>query len=112
MALRWFSDNSATAELQGAKHWIHNAERMVETLACDETRGAAAMRRMSDYGAGYYACPGLHLYPMHDQLSAAEISRFAGMMLNDRTDGDTCTAMYKPGDGTVVRPRRGAPAGF
>ena len=113
MALRWFSDHSATAELQVAKHWIDNAERTVETLACDETRGGCGDATDIDYGAGYFTLPVAFAYTLiHDQLDAAEIARFTGMMLNDRTDGETCTSMYKPGDGAIVQAAPGRPAGI
>jgi hypothetical protein len=112
LALAWFSDQSRRAPLKGAKHWIANAERTVETLACDETAAGCGDATDIDYGAGYYTIPLALSYTLiHDQLTSAEIAQFTGMMLNDRTDGETCTPMYQPGDGAVVAAERGVPAG-
>ena len=112
MALRWFSDQSDTNALEGAKHWIHQADRTVETLACDEAGPGCGDQTDIDYGAGYFTIPLALAYTLvHDQLDAPEIARFTGMMLNDRTDGETCTAMYRPGEGTVIAAERGTPAG-
>ena len=112
MALRWFSDQSKSTDLEGAKHWIHNADRTVETLACDEASSACGDATDMDYGAGYFTLPVALTYTLiHDQLDPAEIARFTGMMLNDRTDGGACTSMYQPGGGSVVEAVRGSPAG-
>ena len=51
MALRWFSDNSKTTNRDGAIHWIQNAERISETLACDETVGACGDPVDIDYAS-------------------------------------------------------------
>ena len=57
-----------------------------------------------DYGAGYFTLPVALTYTLiHDQLDPAEIARFTGMMLNDRTDGDTCTSMYSPATAPLSR---------
>jgi hypothetical protein len=103
MGLRWFSDNSQTKYRDGAIHWIFNAERIVETLACDESVVSCGNPTDMDYGAGYFVLPLAETYSLiRDQLSQELATRFLSIMLNDKTDGDSCTGMYLPGTGTVT----------
>ena len=103
MALRWFSDNSQATALAGAKHWLTNAERITETLACDETLPACGNSTDSDYGAGYFTIPIAQTYSLvRSQLTTQETRRILDMLLNDNTDSNTCTNMYTPGSGVVV----------
>ena len=77
-------------------------------------RGQLGLRRRDRHGLRsrvLHPAGGLTYTLIHDQLDPAEIARFTGMMLNDRTDGGACTSMYQPGDGSVVEAVPGSPAG-
>jgi hypothetical protein len=103
MALRWYGDNSQTTYLNGAIHWMLNSERIAETLACDETVASCGDPTDQDYAAGYFALPIAETYSLiRDQLSSDLSGKFRGVMLNDKTDGDTCSGMYIAGNGTVI----------
>ena len=102
MALRWFGDNTQTKYRDGAVHWIENAERIAETLACDETASSCGNATDQDYAAGYFVLPLAETYSLvRDQLLRGDVTKFLGMMLNDKTDGASCSAMYTTGTGTV-----------
>jgi hypothetical protein len=112
MALRWFSDNTQTNYRDGAVSWLDNIERFGETTACDESVTSCGDTTNMDYTTGYFAIHGAITYTLlHDQLSSQQRTNFLNQILNDRTDGATCTNQYQTGSGIVTAATSGSGTG-